>query len=73
MKKLMRQELKSLKGGVWDPTRTDCQCENSGSYDSPVTGLTMAQAKQCSMETSSHWCCDSCCTASWADHSGCSS
>jgi hypothetical protein len=67
MKKLERNEMKHLKGGV----APSCQYENPGSYESPVGGLTRAQAEGASNEMGGHWCCASCCSASWSNKTGC--
>lgn len=68
MKQLTRIEMKSILGGILAGT---CQGlwsnPYSGGPDVRLTGLSAADASSADV----HWCCDSCCTASWADHGGC--
>jgi bacteriocin-like protein len=65
MKKLSISEMKKIEGGKY---QLGCQAQNPGSYDNPVVGLNYSQA---STFGQGHWCCSSCCTATWADHTGC--
>ncbi len=69
MKKLDRQQMKNLKGGIV-PDEGNCQCENPGG-EGPITGGDSPWAQQCASEAGGHWCCASCCTATWSDKTGC--
>jgi hypothetical protein len=65
MKKLSKDQMKHFVGGVYE---LKCQAQNPGSYDNPVVGLSYQAA---STFGQGHWCCKSCCQATWADHTGC--
>ena len=68
---LSKAEQKMVNGGVAQPT---CQAEVPTEYGyAPVTGLNIGDAKLNASTYHTHWCCDSCCTATWADHTGCAS
>lgn len=66
---LTREQLKKVVGGLM--ASGTCQCENPGSWENPIVGLSLKEAKDCSSGSGGHWCCDSCCDASWADHTDC--
>ena len=66
---LSRLQMKKVKGGHSSGT---CQYEAPTEFGTvPITGMSMADAKENARINGTHWCCDSCCTATWADHSGC--
>lgn len=68
---LTRLQMKRVKGGHESGLGGTCQ----GLYSNPVSGgpnvrltdLSKAEAEKADV----NWCCDSCCSATWADHSGC--
>jgi len=68
MKKLERKQLKTLKGGVAAGGGT-CQAQDGDC--SVFINLSKDQAQSISAQVGGHWCCDSCCTATWAVHTGC--
>lgn len=64
---LTRLQMKKVKGG-----HGTCQAEIPTEYGSvPATDLSLDDAKLNAETYHTHWCCDSCCTATWADHTGC--
>lgn len=66
MKKLERNEMKSLKGGLEDNGGTCAALLNpSPGVWTVVTGLTYAEASSSNSRPGEHWCCASCSTASW--------
>lgn len=72
MKQLTRIEMKNVFGGYM-PADGTCQGlfsnPNPGGPNVLLTGLSSEGAQTAEV----HWCCDSCCTATWADHTGCAS
>lgn len=64
---LTRLQMKNVKGGH----AGTCQ----GLYANPWPGGDNIRLTNLSAEDAQsadlHWCCDSCCQATWADHSGC--
>ncbi|MEO5947767.1 MAG: hypothetical protein ABIP79_13195 [Chitinophagaceae bacterium] len=70
MKKLDRLQMKNLKGGIESGTK--CQCQNPGG-EGPIISdeYDPSWASQCAATVGGHWCCASCCTASWSDHYYC--
>jgi hypothetical protein len=70
MKVLSRNEMKQLVGGLLD-TGGGCQVENRGSYDRTLSADSLREARLMAADLGGHYCCASCCTATWADHTGC--
>ena len=69
---LSKKEMRNIKGAMAPPNGGGtCQVQLSKEYSNVVvTGLSKDAAS--SLSTAIHWCCDSCCTASWSDKSSCS-
>jgi len=68
MKKLSKDEMKKVMGGLAQPT---CQALVIGGQGDPVVIEGQTASSAANAPNMIHWCCDSCCTASWAYHDGC--
>ncbi|MBS1620438.1 MAG: hypothetical protein JST10_00770 [Bacteroidetes bacterium] len=65
-KKLSKTEQKMILGGG------TCQYEAPTEFGTTwVDGQSMQDARLNATSLGTHWCCTSCCTASWANHAGC--
>lgn len=67
---LTRSEMREIRAGKATPVCGSCQYQNPGG-EGPVTCLSGAEAQSDSQRYGGYWCCSSCCSASWADHTGC--
>jgi hypothetical protein len=71
---LTRSQLKKvLGGGGGDGTGSggNCQALVSGNEGGTVVLEGMDASTAQNVADMIHWCCDSCCTATWAYHNGC--
>ena len=67
MKRLERQEMKNLKGGLTNGGATCMAYLNpSPGVWAVVTGMTYAEASTSNTRPGEHWCCASCGIATWA-------
>lgn len=67
MKRLERNQMKLLKGGVLaSPIGSSCQYENPDG-ESVITCMTQQEAQNASQTMGGHWCCASCSTATWSN------
>lgn len=73
---LTRDQMKMILGGQMEPGGGGtCQAQTFDEFGTSyaITGLSKDDAVLNANYNQSHWCCDSCCTATWADHTGCPS
>lgn len=74
MKLLSNEEMKKVMGGIEDPGDFGANCQALVER-SDGNGTTVIQSQTSDSAQNApgmvHWCCDSCCTASWAYHDGC--
>ena len=73
MKKLSKDEMKMVVGGLEDnsPVSGNCQALVRGGLGDAVVIETLSPGEASGINDMIHWCCDSCCTASWAYHDNC--
>lgn len=69
MKKLSKDEMKKVMGGVMAANCQALVTRSDGSGTTVIENQTYDSASTASGMV--HWCCASCCTASWAYHDGC--
>lgn len=67
---LSRSEQRKVMGGLQPGGNCQAQFPTEYGYTT-ATGLSAADAKLNAEANHTHWCCDHCCTATWADHTGC--
>ena len=68
MKKLTRDEMKNVKGGLLDSGGTCAYSQPNGSASGGMVvtyGVSSADAQSGATAFGGHWCCSSCSTASW--------
>jgi hypothetical protein len=70
---LGKEEKRRISGGLEDPNYGGtCQAWIQTEYGyTLMTNLSRQDAEGSATKAGEHWCCSSCCTATWADHTGC--
>lgn len=66
---LQRNQLKSVFGGYGGYNTGTCAYQNVHGW--VVIDASKSTAQAGAAESGGHWCCDSCCTASWTQGYGC--